>query len=95
MRTGDLIILLIFWNIIGLIIAFVGPLESNSEGAFGLARGFEFVNPIFIYKHNRVNWFGAIMVCLVYSLICPIVTICYWVYKFIYFICTVGRKYEN
>ena len=91
MSIGDLIVLLILWNVIGFAFAFCGPSMVSSKGAFGSAKWFEYVNPVFIYKHNRVNWFGAIMVCLIYSLICPIVTICYWIYKFIYFICTVGR----
>lgn len=88
MNIGDYIFLIIVCNFIGLIIAVFGPDASTSKGAFGMSNGFEFVNPVFIYKHNHVNWFGAVVVCLLYSLICPVGTVCYWFYK----LCTVGRK---
>lgn len=83
------IAILIGWNIGGIII--VGILLACSEppGAFSAAYGFEFVNPCHIYRYNRVNWFGAIIVALVYNFICPIGTLCYWIYK----LCTVGRNY--
>ena len=82
-----LILILFGWHILGFIVA--GTCAScSSDGALSRAEGFEFVNPCFIYEHNYVNWFGAIVVCVVYSLLIPIGTICYWFYK----LCTVGRK---
>ena len=47
----------------------------------------ERMNPVFLYEHNRVNWFGAAMLGLFANLLCPIGTIIYWFYK----LCTVGR----
>ena len=41
-----------------------------------------------IYKNNYVNIFGAIMLCLLANILCPIVSICYWIYK----LCTVGGE---
>ena len=81
------ILILFGWHILGFIVAGVGA-SCYDNGALSRADGFEFVNPCFIYKHNNVNWFGAIMVCIVYSLLMPGCTICYWFYK----LCTVGRK---
>jgi hypothetical protein len=52
------------------------------------SNGFEFVNPIWIYKHCYVNVFGAIFLCLLANLLCPIGSIVYWIYK----LCTVGRR---
>lgn len=84
-----LIAVIVCWSIFGAL--FRGLFADCSIGAFGIADGFEFVNPVFIYKYNNVNWFGAIIVSLVYSLICPIGTVCYWFYK----LCTVGRKNQE
>ena len=72
------IILTIAWSIIGFGVAFT---SMDAEG-------FEYVNPIWIYKKYRVNYFGAAMICIFYNFISPIGYICYWFYK----LCTVGRK---
>ena len=83
----DLII--IFWNIFGFFFFIVPAFMTDGPyGALSQAIGIEFVNPFFVYKHNKVNWFGAIMVASFYGLICPIATLCYWFYK----LCTIGRK---
>lgn len=80
------------WHILGFIVAGVGASTGDAAlgmgGALSRAEGLEFVNPCFIYKHNEVNWFGAIVVCIAYSLLMPLCTIGYWFYK----LCTVGRK---
>ena len=73
------------WSAIGF--ASLLDMAANGEYIFD-AEGIEFVNPVFIYKKCRVNAFGAILVAFLFSLICPIGTICYWIYK----LCTVGRK---
>ena len=74
----DIIVVILFiWHIIGL--------------AFGCcfnASGFEYVNPYWIYEHYQVNRFGSTLVCIMFNLICPIASICYWIYK----LCTVGRS---
>lgn len=72
----------IMWNFIAMMI-----LAVNITLPFD-AKGFEFVNPVYIYRHCRVNIFGAFVLMILMSLICPIGTICYWIYK----LCTVGRK---
>ena len=75
----------ILWSILG----FATLLFSTMDGNYILdAEGIEFVNPVYIYRKCRVNAFGAILVAFLFSLICPIGTICYWIYK----LCTVGRK---
>lgn len=80
--------IIILWQILGGAI-FVGMIcQCGPYGAVNQADGIEFVNPAFVYKHNRVNWFGAFVVAFFYSLICPIATIGYWFYK----LCVIGRK---
>ena len=84
----DWLLLLVAWHFFGVILLVFVFCTSSLSGALTFAQGFEFVNPVFIYRHNSVNWFGAIMLCLVYSSLLPICTIGYWIYK----LCTVGRK---
>lgn len=81
--------LFLFWNVLGGLLG-INPMvcHAGPKGAIAQSEGLEFVNPIFVYKHNRVNWFGAIVVSIVYGLICPVATAGYWFYK----LCTVGRK---
>ena len=65
------------WNVVGFIIALTS-MDSI---------GFEYVNPCWIYRHYHVNYFGATLLFIVFNLLCPIASFCYWFYK----ICTVGR----
>lgn len=76
------------WNILGFGILAGLLFTLETDGAIGAAEGIEFVNPVFVHKHNRVNWFGAFVVATFYGLICPVATIGYWFYK----ICTIGVK---
>lgn len=55
---------------------------------FTEGNNFSFVNPIVIYKNLEVNWFGAILLTIIFNAFFPIISIPYWIYK----ICTVGRK---
>lgn len=52
------------------------------------SRGFEFVNPIWLYKKYRVNWFGAAFLAIIFNILAISCAVCYWIYK----LCTVGRK---
>lgn len=82
---------LFLWNLSGSFILYgmkIIAASDNLTGAVGQSEGLEFINPLFIYKHNKVNWFGALVIALFYSMLCPIATLFYWFYK----ICTVGRK---
>lgn len=74
------------WQIIGAIIILKMVDLCGHKGAVHQSDGIEFVNPAFVHKHNRVNWFGAFVVATLYGLICPVATIGYWFYK----ICTFG-----
>ena len=87
MKIWETILLICIWQAIG----FGGwvILGSSLEvRVIKYAMGIEFVNPLVIYKHTKVNWFGAIVLALIYGAMCPIATIGYWFYK----LCTAGRK---
>ena len=73
-----LVFIVVSWSVVGFVLS---DIVINSEG-------FEYVNPVWIYKRYRVNYFGAAVLCILYNLICPIGSICYWIYK----LCTVGRR---
>lgn len=49
---------------------------------------FRFVNPIWIYHHYKVNYLGVLLLSLLFNLICPFGSLCYW----IKLVCTVGRR---
>jgi hypothetical protein len=57
-------------------------------GCFTNAEGLEFVNPIWLYKKYKVNWFGAGLITILFNILSLPFAFCYWFYK----LCTVGRK---
>ena len=75
------------WSVVGGFILKVAD-SAQTGGAINMAEDWEFVNPIHVHKYNHVNWFGAIIVALVYNALCPIGSVCYWLYK----LCTIGRE---
>lgn len=82
MRVTGLIILFTIWNIIGVIVlAFSARIGYDLE--------LDRLNPIYIYKDRKVNWFGCFCFTLLFNLLCPVATFCYWFVK----LCTVGRKH--
>lgn len=74
-------IIFVFWNLIGLVC--MGS-SSNLGEVLSLWR----LTPQGVYKHFRVNYFGCFCVTLVFNLLCPVLSACYWFYK----LCTVGRN---
>ena len=77
MNIGAYILIFLAWNIGGFVTAltFINP------------TGFEYVNPYWIYHHYHVDYFGAALLFVIFNLVCPIASFCYWFDK----ICTVGR----
>ena len=50
--------------------------------------GLAFFNPMVLYEHWQVNWFGAYFLGILFSVLLAPLSIWYWLYK----LCTVGRK---
>ena len=75
------------WNVFGAAILIFAH-GSNTTGVLNNSDGWEFVNPFVVHKYNKVNWFGAFVVALIYNALCPVGAVSYWMYK----LCTVGRK---
>lgn len=70
------------WYIFGFLIDIVWLTNKYADG-------WELCNPYWAYQyHKGVNWFGATMLSLLFTALCPIGAVCYWFYK----LCTVGRR---
>lgn len=67
--------------LLGIIIACI---ISDSRLA---SHGFEFVNPAWLHKRIRVNWFGAVLLAIIFNILVLPDAVLYWIYK----LCTVGR----
>lgn len=77
-----MIFLICLWILVGCVIQIAWSCEKYADGL-------EICNPYYAYKYHRsVNWFGAFMISLLYTALCPITAICYWFYK----LCTIGRR---
>ena len=74
--------LIFTWVVINAFII-VGVVICIGNGA-----NFSFVNPKVIYKNIKVNWFGAVVLTIIFNICLPAVSIPYWIYKLF----TVGRK---
>lgn len=77
-----------FYVILAFVHNLLGSLICVLWGGFAGTDGWELCNPYWMHVYYRVNWFGAIMLSLLYTALCPVGAICYWFYK----ICTVGRR---
>ena len=75
----ELFILWIIMNIMA-VLTLVATFTNNANPSF--------VNPIVIYNKIKINWFGALLLAIVFNVVLPVIAIPYWIYK----ICTVGRK---
>ncbi len=70
------------WNLVGIFIQLLIGMNYGQDSI-------EFCNPRVVYKYNKhVNWFGALVLSLLYSVLSPLGTIIYWFCE----LCTVGRK---
>lgn len=78
---------LLAWNIAGFF--FLAILWAES---FKFLDDNNILNPCCIYKKFNVNYFGCALLALIFNLLCPLISIVYWLSKIIYFSCTVGRK---
>lgn len=76
---------IIVWNIFGLVICVAIMLDEHDSYA---DFNWDKLNPLYIYRNTNCNILGCILLTILVNLLCPILSICYWVYK----LCTVGRK---
>ena len=85
MTIGDLISIIFAWQVLGGLICMAIAAKVD-------AGGWEIANPYWCHRLcSSLNWFGAILLSLVYNALCPIGAVCYW----FYWICTIGRKQDE
>ena len=83
---GLYILGLFVWSLIGAMVICVFGGCGLSIVAYSYDS--EFFNPAYCYKHAHVNWFGAFMIALGFTLLSPLWAAGFWFYK----LCTVGRR---
>lgn len=87
MDTWTLIGILFMWNIFGFVI--YAGIQLNATWN---TDDYQLLNPREIYELWDVNYFGCVLLTLIFNLLCPIWSIIYWFSKLMKFICTVGRR---
>ena len=85
--TDMLFIILFLWNMVGFVIYIGIELAATMS-----TEPYTILNPCDVYKIWAVNYFGCGLLTLIFNLLCPIMSIMYWLWKLIHFICTVGRR---
>ena len=81
MKREVLIVAIFAWQVIGGFIDLIIACSCYADG-------WVLANPCCVYRYNRyVNWFGATVLALGYTALCPIGALCYWFYK----LCVIGR----
>lgn len=86
MTVQEFTLIFVIWNTIGsLIVAFIGAWWADAPWRNTCCG---FLNPYLVHKQCSVNWFGAVFLTFIFNLICPVFSLCYWVY----ILCTVGRS---
>lgn len=77
---------LLVWNAVGFVIIIDQILEGRNH-----CDGKCILRPDVVYEALSVNYFGCAVITIIINLLCPVVSISYWLIKFIGFIFTVGR----
>lgn len=85
-------IICIVWTFIGFFILHTYEENSVEYNCSSSADFLCYLNPVWVYKHYKVNAVGCILLTILFNLICPVLSIIYWIIKLIGWICTVGRK---
>lgn len=79
------VVIIVIWNVLGFISLFLIPYSRDSVNLG------EIFNPVDIYNNLKVNWFGCIILTILFNILCPIMSIKYWTVIFVTWLCTVGR----
>ena len=75
--------ILIIWNLVGFIIDLIWISLTDDLAPW------ELCNPRHSYKYYySVNWFGALIISLIYTTLCPAMAVIYW----FCILCSVGRR---
>ena len=84
---GHIVVILFAWSVLGALFMGILTVSLSFPGYTE-----NILSPIWIYDEWNLNYFGVALVCIFFNLLCPIWTISVWGFKFLKFICTVGRR---
>ena len=88
----DIVFTLVIWSFIGYIVSdfimYCCKEEAIRRGEMSSIKGFEYLNPMWLYRNFKVNYLGCALLTVTYNLLCPLGAAYYW----LIYICTVGRK---
>lgn len=91
MKPYEIFILVgIMWNFFGLVI--IGGLSGNRASPICYCDGCEFMHYWWLYNAYEFNHFGTTVLFLWFNLLCPIATICHWIYYGLHKLFTIGRR---
>lgn len=79
--------ILFIWNIFGFVVYAGIQLNATLH-----TDNYQLLNPREIYCIWDVNYFGCVLLTIIFNLLCPVWTILYWFSKFMHFVCTAGRR---
>lgn len=51
-----------------------------------------YLNPVWLYQNYKINYFGCLVLTILFNIACPLLSITYWTCKFIKWLFTVGRR---
>ena len=91
MTTLEAIIFIsILWNVFGLCI--LCGLENSRSSPIGWCPDSSYFHYRWIYDNYEYNHFGTVVMFVFINAVCPIATICHWVYYGMYKLFTIGRR---
>lgn len=50
-----------------------------------------YLSPVWLYQNYRINYFGCLVLTVLFNIACPLLSIIYWACKLIKWLFTVGR----
>ena len=88
----DIVFTLVVWSFLGYIVSdfilFACKDEQIRRGELNSIKGFEYLNPTWLYRNFKVNYLGVVLLTVLHNLLCPLGAMYYWLIQ----ACTVGRK---
>lgn len=78
-----IIFILVLWTVMGEVFIVNTMTDTKIDNST-----LDFLNPVWIWSNFQVNMFGCIMLTLLFNLLIPLDSLCYWFYK----LCTIGRR---
>ena len=76
----------IAWHVLGIVLISVAVMCDWAKSVTS-ADGIEFVDPVFVHACGH-SWSQAVVSSACYSILLPVPTVCYWIYR----LCAIRRK---